>query len=281
MAKNAGRWRALTASPTVLVTVGLLLVVLRAWRDPGPRSSNTRLGAARASSGPASVLVTGFAPFRNFTFNPSGEAALALDGHCAGMGTEGAPEACFDGRLLTVDRAGASAVAELLGQAGGSKYCAVVLLGFEDSAKGLRLELAAANVRATEDNPGWSADVFECAGTTSAAAVDPIAAGAGQLLATTAPVDRLSLARLRRTARSQHLRNATELWSRDAGAYWCNELYFRTLDHVRKGGGGTDPLTPVLFVHLPPPSVASMGDITVLVEDIAQVLVGGPATFPS
>jgi hypothetical protein len=57
-----------------------------------------------------------------------------------------------------------------------------------------------------------------------------------------------------------------QVWSRDAGTYYCNEVFFRTLWAVRGPRAATTsaaattawwPLVPVIFIHLPGASSSS------------------------
>ena len=142
------------------------------------RAPRARLGGALSPPAPAGgarrVLVAGFEAFLAHADNPAAAVARALDGTCApaGEGDEGGA-VCFDGWQLPVDGGGARAVAAFLDEdlrAARPTYAAVVHLGLEDLARGLRLEIAAANVaavaadgaRAAAGRPplaGWSADV--------------------------------------------------------------------------------------------------------------------------
>ena len=63
-----------------------------------------------------------------------------------------------------------------------------------------------------------------------------IVKGGDAILPTTLPLSRLN--------------NADRLfsWSRDAGQYFCNEVYYRSLYKIRKS---SQPLVPVVFIHLP------------------------------
>ena len=69
-------------------------------------------------------------------------------------------------------------------------------------------------------------------------------------------------------------------WSRDAGNFYCNEVYYRSLHAVRVlggGGGGAAAarggLLPVMFVHLPAlaasPAAASAALVRGLVQAVA------------
>lgn len=88
--------------------------------------------------------------------------------------------------------------------------------------------------------------------------------------------------------------SAAELWSRDAGTFYCNEVLYRTLDVVRSrrlrplrssfhatGTGssstadaGRASLLPAVFIHLPSPNVSSARASAVLVGKLACQMVG-------
>lgn len=61
-------------------------------------------------------------------------------------------------------------------------------------------------------------------------------------------------------------------WSRDAGAYYCNEIYYRTLYAIRNQSPDAK-LIPVLFVHLPATEVLSIDEDLMLIRDIGTILV--------
>ena len=93
---------------------------------------------------------------------------------------------------------------------------------------------------------------------------------------------------LREHAESDHLRGIQEIWSRDAGFYYCNELYYRSLSQIRAldlagsegppgapnsaGADGRPRVTPVLFVHLPPPSAVPVIEMAGMIRDVAFAL---------
>ena len=201
------------------------------------------------------VLVTGFEPFGNLTNNPAQLVARHLGEERCKAG------ACITALHLPVNRTGVQRVASALrhGARARSEYDAVLHLGFESIAKGLRLEIAAANLLAEDHRPpgapGWSADV-PC--NTTGTGFTPINAAAPCLLATTAPLDRLDLPLPLGQAHQRPL----ELWSRDASTFYCNEIFYRTLLAVRERRiqprSGRAALLPVLFVHLPPLSLSSV-----------------------
>lgn len=212
------------------------------------------------------VLVTGFEPFGNLSVNPAQLVAHHL-----------AQQQCKDGLCVTalhlpVNREGVTRVSSALHHSASScEWDAVVHLGYESVSKGLRLEIAAANVLATDDvkRSVWSVDV-PCNETGTG--FDPIDGDAPCLLATTAPLDRLDLPLPSQAVR----RHALELWSRDAGTYFCNEIYFRTLLAVRdnriKPRSRHTALLPVLFIHLPPLHVASVAAASYFVWQVMAAI---------
>ena len=173
---------------------------------------------------PLRVLITGYLAWGNTTSNPAAEVARLLNQTCA-------DGVCFEGIGLPVNREGAMRVALDLSSVptdGRAPWDAVVHLGFERIASGLRLELAAANVLANESLHGWSADV-PCNKTASA--YREIVPNGPCVLATTAPLDDVFLDES--SAARFHLAQPEELWSADAGVYYCNEVLYRSLWEVR------------------------------------------------
>ena len=245
------------------------------------------VAASTLTEQPLRVLVTGYGAFDNMTTNPSQAVALELNGTCMnGM--------CIEGWVLSVDTHGASRVAQALTaryRAVGSAtaWDAIIHLGLEASSKGLRIELAAANVRAVlRGEPGagaWSAEV-PC--NKSGTPWDEIIPGAPCLLASTAPLDQMTM----QDGPSPPL--PLELWSRDAGTFFCNEALYRTLHAVRslrlrsalsakaqgaamtKPGGSQPParLLPAVFIHLPTVENAAAAMSTAFVRRAAELMVG-------
>merc|ERR1711939_241006 len=98
------------------------------------------------------------------------------------------------------------------------------------------------------------------------------------LLASTAPLYMLELA-IKRTSK----RVPKELWSRDAGTFFCNEIYYRTLFSVRARDIGprgqlvdaqtwTHSLMPVVFIHVPPAKIAPIDESADFVQRVASVI---------
>lgn len=130
--------------------------------------TSLRVSAAAFSTSPQDrsvVWVTGYQPFGDFTFNPSEAVASgsswllddirtgrfpyctnkdvdvseSLNGSCS-------PHYCIQTFSLPVTHGGASQPARWLREADVHKPAAIVHLGLEDRAKGLKLEIAAKNV---------------------------------------------------------------------------------------------------------------------------------------
>lgn len=113
----------------------------------------------------AKVLVTGFEPFGGYDYNPSGDVAQEISGTCMNFtfahnrdrsSKDGSTiteniYTCFDGVVLPVDSVGSSTVANTLYSGDPFPYDAILHLGLEDVAKGLKLETFAMNQLAEPD----------------------------------------------------------------------------------------------------------------------------------
>lgn len=288
----------------VITTVGIKMGVgqgITLLAVPPPQATAT----ARMASISKTVLVTGYGSFGNNTRNPAELVAMLLDGQCVS-------NACFIGRVLPVDRSGAALVASelLAAPVGVSRYDAIVHLGLESSSKGLRIETVAANVLAKELSDGggaWSAEVpcnksepqlspAGAGGANTTAAVhrtpyEDIFSDAPCLLATTAPLNTIDLLGDAGGTGGSSGRGGgpSELWSRDAGTYYCNEIYFRTLWAIRtrrlaprsRAGdgrlnlpGGPLRLLPAVFIHLPTEAASPAAVSADIVRRLAALLVG-------
>lgn len=206
------------------------------------------------------VLVTGFERFGNFTFeNPSKVAAVALNGTCG-------KHYCTSALILSVDSTGAGLPMRKL-----AGVSALLHLGFEDAAKGLKLEVIAKNLVGKATNPRWGTEV-DCTAEIAAVANGPC------LEATTAPLDRMLL-------RSWGSNDTKEIWSRDPGAFICNEVYYRSLHAIRSNrltiphvecelrSTPVQPtLIPALFVHLPNPGNVPLDDYLPVLKEIVDIL---------
>ena len=192
-------------------------------------------GAAAPSS---EVLVTGFVEFDGVE-NPSKVAARALNGSL--VGPRGAAARIF-AELLPVSTIGASWAAAALAT---RPFKAVVHLGLEESSRDLRVEIAGHNVLGAGDD--------------GSCATTPAIPGAPCVLATTAPLGRLVL--------------VDEEWSTDAGVFFCNEAYYRTLAAIR-GGRGV-PFVPAIFVHLPSEATAPVSAYLPRLHDVIDAVAGG------
>lgn len=202
-------------------------------------------------AGSKRVLVTGFVPFAENKLNPSQLIATSLNNTC----TNGV---CYDALIVEVTPNGVARAASYINE---KNYDGVLMLGLEDSAKGLKLEVVAQNIEQTSSGNGWANDIPQNA----TAAI----ANAPRMLATTAPLEHISLVRLKPSI------NVNELWSNDAGSFACNELYYRALHVVRieKSSNERHHLTPALFVHVPTLDVASVQDMVEIVGNIARLMV--------
>lgn len=201
-------------------------------------------GAAAPSS---EVLVTGFVEFDGVE-NPSKVAARALNGSL--VGPRGAAARIF-AELLPVSTIGASWAAAALAT---RPFKAVVHLGLEESSRDLRVEIAGHNVLGAGDD--------------GSCATTPAIPGAPCVLATTAPLGRLVL--------------VDEEWSTDAGVFFCNEAYYRTLARVRGHDGGAPVtgergLVPVVFVHLPAETTMAVDTYLERLRRLVDVVAGGSA----
>ena len=157
---------------------------------------------------------------------------------------------------------------------------AVVHLGLESVAKGLRVEIAAANVLAEPALHGWSVKV-PCNKTgTEYSEIWP---GGPCLLATTAPLDHIFLDDV-----SGVMPPPQELWSRDAGTYFCNEALYRTLFEVRSrrlrplhgrsqaasNSAANAALLPAAFIHLPTANTTRIAASVDTVRHLAAQMAG-------
>mmetsp|Transcript_24308 Transcript_24308/g.54826 ORF Transcript_24308/g.54826 Transcript_24308/m.54826 type:complete len:302 (+) Transcript_24308:306-1211(+) len=210
------------------------------------------------------VLLTGFKPFLNYKTNPAGQVASILNGTC--HRASGAPEICFTGMQVEVSRDG---VQKAVQHAHAGPYDIILHIGYESVAKGLKLEGFAANILGAE-HQGWSSSMDEIDSRPGQA----IDGALPWLLPTTAPLSCPWLSFFQEYTRSDHARNVTTLWSRDAGAYYCNELYFRSLEADLQMDQ-SEPLncvTPTLFVHVPPPDLVDVIELGVIIQDIALAM---------
>jgi len=248
--------------------------------------------SADGSNAPFKVLFTGFGPFLNFTTNPTMIMALALQQepchtvsivpkpsaafdleqthvqHTAGAQhvTASQPatvpiQICFDAYVLPVNRTGAQWTTQFLQQqlaSGHVPYDLVLHTGLEDFAKGLKLETAATNQQAND---------------TGGPSTQPAVPGGAELLPTTVNLGWMSLAVLKAAGTTP---NTTELWSRNAGDYYCNEVFYRTLNFIRSKGvfaGATGAFLPAMFVHAPNETTDSiLQDIAVIKQVAAHAL---------
>eukprot|EP01137_Pigoraptor_chileana_P005496 Opistho-2@48638 len=240
----------------------------------------------------ARVLVTGFLPFMSYPVNPSGDVARNVSGTCERFALSAAQggrrvDVCFEGWVLPVNTTGSSRVASALRSSSvdddAFPYDAILHLGLEDSAKGLKIETMGVNQAADSVMSSRTATPA-CADNGNSGDVGGTAAvpGAACYLPTTADLGRLELEEavayaVDRSADS--LGKALdamilEAWSRDAGTYYCNETLFRTVEAIRSLRRRTRSgrLTPAMFVHLPNYDVMDEAQMARLVKALAAQL---------
>lgn len=222
------------------------------------------------------VLVAGFGPFTNdngttYTSNPSAETALALDNSCYPLSAllpatapNSTSRVCFMGWNVTVDHRGAAEVqnALRLGSIQRAGLDAIIHLGLENSAAGLKIETVGANLLADPQFVGERIQPW-------APAISPVTIDLGRLQVVHDALAPVVAAENRFAAAVGRSTNKTvgEAWSRDAGTFYCNEALFRTTATVRELGvrapNAADRLLPAVFVHLPNATVASVAEVLV------------------
>ncbi|CAM9561316.1 unnamed protein product [Scytosiphon promiscuus] len=191
---------------------------------------------------------------------------------------------CFEGVSVPVTTKGSGWAARELTE-DPTRWDGIIHLGFESSAKGLRLETIGANVKTSDDyHYLWNSDIpCQKEGTP----FDYIHEGSPCILPTTAPVSFLDLRDL--AALLEDCGHADlvsmETWSRDAGAYYCNEMFYRTLHAIRDLGAPSvdgSSLIPAMFIHLPDATVVDLDDMAIMVQFIAQnIMLGTVGLLPS
>jgi 8-oxo-dGTP diphosphatase len=160
------------------------------------------------------VLICGFEPFGLHAENISAQVAESMDKmHIADCEVEA--------QILTVDKPGSLSIAERLRK--GDRFAGIILMGLAENAAAPRIEVLARDLLDFKiaDNSGRQPNS------------QPIT-GDGDL-STSSNAEHWPY-------KSLHL--APDI-SKDAGAFLCNELYYRTLQAI-------DDATPCIFLHLPP-----------------------------
>jgi len=189
------------------------------------------------ASVPKIVALTGFGPFRNFTVNPSELVARALNGvHLESISYR------IKSHIFAVDE---PHVANMTERVYRDDPKVVIHMGYEDIAKGLRIEVAASNDLANstrkQDGP--------------------------EILPTT-----LNLNTFQLVAKYPYMQ-----FSRNAGTFFCNEIYYRSLFYVRSL---RHPYIPVVFIHLSPEHVMSLPEkiefVYDLITEIAESVESAP-----
>ena len=165
--------------------------------------------------------------WQNFTVNPAGVVAQKLNGTCHSSNSKDF-QVCLQSVLLPVNETGARVPQEML-TADAASFDAVLMMGLENGAKGLKLETMGYNARGA--HPKLRAFPF-----------------GPQLLPVTADLGKLEIPGLLELA-------GGEIWSRDAGTFFCNEVLYRTVHTIRTAPiylhNSNTSLLPAMFVHLP------------------------------
>jgi pyrrolidone-carboxylate peptidase len=222
------------------------------------------------------VLVTGFSPFDHKSENPSAEIAAALNGTCSA-------DACFDALVLPVSSQGASKVAELLSATNTSRWDLILQLGEDVPAQfmkvtKLHVETVAQNIKSRKSEHatgnGTSSGMLRVQNDNT------LVPGGQPYLPTTVDIGRPFFRTVNATLAAQ------VMWHRDAGQYFCNEAFYRTLFAVRSANiapasthsneNQTTGLLPAIFVHVPPSTVISVAEAQKYVTQIAGSIVTSP-----
>ena len=188
------------------------------------------------------VLIAGFGPFSEgngtFTDNPAAQTALALDNQCFSMedlvpDVVASSRVCFLGWNLSVSHVGASEVERSLhhGAIQRAGIDAIVHLGLENSALGLKIEVTGANIMAEPQVPGekiqpWAPDISPA--TLDLSRLEVVQ----QALQPIVDAENAFRAARGRGGTSGN-KTVGEAWSRDAGTFYCNEALWRTTNAVR------------------------------------------------
>lgn len=229
------------------------------------------------------MLVTGYEPYLDHGVNPAEEVALLLNSSCdiVYLRHPHTLRLCYEGVSMPVSFKGSRWAAGELRRSP-LKWDGILHLGFESSAKGLKLETIAANVESS-DEYGYMANAdVPCQ--KEGTPFRYIHKGGPCVLPTTAPLSYFTLTDLSALLEaSGHGDLVTlETWSRDAGTYYCNDQFYSTLNAVRLGSDAGSSLIPVMFVHLPSPDVISFENLAVMVKFIAQsVMLGKVGLLPA
>jgi len=211
-----------------VLALPMAAAAVAAGRAPSLRGARAGTDHAGVGTRPAArtfrVLVTGFEAFPGWEENPSGGIARRLSGTCDDLEAHQASlRVCWSARTLPVDHNGTRWLASILPHLTRPSPDAVVMLG---AGKELTVELAARNVEAE----------------TGRRIADD---GAPLWLDTTVDLAhhglKASLSRLAKLDRG------------DAGRYYCNEIYYRTLRQIRRMTSVQSPAgfkVPSMFIHL-------------------------------
>ncbi|KAA8494914.1 Pyrrolidone-carboxylate peptidase [Porphyridium purpureum] len=229
------------------------------------------------------VVLAAFEPFGNFSINPAQNVSKILDGKCI-------DSICFRAMSIPVNHAGVQMVPNMLIHTQDLPH-AVIHLGLDASAHDVMVEIVAANVAAIDGDKGKLETSQVVTEASHGAFFREIAPGFGlsYLLPTTADLAQLYMDFSQPRTRAAGSVHATSFarfqehemrvaFSRDLGAFFCNEAYFRTLFAVHQAKlrvesvscAHTQRLLPVLFVHLPLLSTIGAEDASTVVAKIAR-----------
>ncbi|KAJ5074656.1 hypothetical protein M0811_08011 [Anaeramoeba ignava] len=203
------------------------------------------------------VLITGFGPFLNYTTNPSELVSQNLSSTCKGFNIEGYEpfQVCYEGWVVDVNETGVQKVQKYLEQ-NGTKWDAIIHLGLDDPALELHIELIGANIKASASRSSF----------------DPIVVGGPNIIPSSFNLRQFNIRDL--SSLSKVFDQQNEIFSRDAGTYFCNEIYYRTLYVVHE-----TPILiqngflPVLFIHLTDFLIFNLAQDIRMVTEISGYLI--------
>ncbi|KAI8827686.1 hypothetical protein BJ741DRAFT_21367 [Chytriomyces cf. hyalinus JEL632] len=219
------------------------------------------------------IILTGYGPFRDITENPSEVIAKQVSAKIQNPSSK--LHSIFSSvvdRTIAVSHKGLDAFYEE-GVLNDPEVTHIVHVGVAAGVQKLHLETIAFNVKAesavlvrsTEDQE-FTDDKQNDDQVTVVVPIDA-SKDALQLLPSTFD---LNHPRFHRFVQ----RNASCVtWSRDAGTYFCNEIYYRTLLNVTKEDEG-DAFKKVIFVHVPLPEVLSEEQCAELIVQFLEVDAG-------
>ena len=213
-------------------------------------------------SAPIKVLLTGFEPFLDNSYNTS---QLVLERITDQSNHKDTIQ--YTTNLLTVDSNGVKQVSLELAKSSCSQYDTIIHLGLDSKASKIYIELCAWNYKVTNSDQAVS-NLSNRGDELPVHCIDP---DSPALLVST--FDFSSYSALNEDDKIVAL-------SRNAGIYYCNEIYFRTLDQIRKNviilNDKTKKPVKCCFIHLPQVSERlSISFLTKKIDDIVYFLTLG------